>query len=107
MKIRLPKATVRRQKWGFAVPWQQFLRKEPMAGYLNQLPDMEPLASGPLDRKTIRKTIKAFQKGSDVPYLFLLELLMIVIWYQAYFVERKTSAALPKAPFQAAPSRSH
>jgi asparagine synthase (glutamine-hydrolysing) len=89
MRMRLPNVILRHHKWGFGVPWTNFLRKdETLRQLLTDLPDKEPILSSPLDRQVIRELVDEFLGGSNKPYLLLLQLLMIVIWYEVTFIRK-------------------
>lgn len=92
MHDRLPADVLKHHKWGFGVPWARYLREDAaLRQLLVELPDKEPVLSGPLDRRVIRHLINQFLGGNDEAYLLLLQLLMIVVWHEATFGVRRPS----------------
>lgn len=91
---RLPMAVRRHKKWGFGVPWGQYLRTEPeLREVLEALPDTEPIASGPLDRRLLRGAIDRFIAGAPDDEPILKGLVMIAVWHEACVRGRPRTAA--------------
>jgi asparagine synthase (glutamine-hydrolysing) len=80
---RLPQRTIGHRKWGFGVPWSQYLRKvKDLCTLVNDLPDLEPVASGPLDRSRVRRLVDNFIRGDREHEELIRQLVMIAIWYR-------------------------
>jgi asparagine synthase (glutamine-hydrolysing) len=83
---RLPADILNGRKWGFGVPWAKYLREMPDFHDLTMsLPDLEPVQSGPFERKKLRDVIDTFMAGEDRHLMLIRQLLLIVIWHQAQF----------------------
>jgi hypothetical protein len=83
---RLPEAVLKHRKWGFGVPWLKYLRSVPeLRELVRELPDLEPVSSGPFDRAILKNVIARFLAGDDYHSPLVNELLMIVIWRKACF----------------------
>ena len=83
---RLPQAVLRHRKWGFGVPWNQYLRRIPeFRDLVYALPDLEPILGGPLERHKIRSMVDDFLTGENHNDALVKQLVMITVWYQAYF----------------------
>jgi hypothetical protein len=83
---RLPEAVLKHRKWGFAVPWATYFRKDPQLRELVEaLPDMDPICNGPLDRTKLRTTIREFLKGDGSHEAMIRQFMMIAVWHQACF----------------------
>ena len=84
MRDRLPRAIRRHRKWGFGVPWQRYLRQAPdLRGLVQDLPDLEPLRSGPFERRRVASLATAFLAGDDSGAGLVRTLVMIVVWHRA------------------------
>ena len=92
---RLPREILHHRKWGFGVPWSQYLRSVPELTQLVQdLPTIEPVAGGPFDSGTIRRVCVRFLAG-DSRYDFLVrQLLMTALWYETCVGSRRWSRPL-------------
>ena len=81
---RLPEAVRKHPKWGFGVPWTSYLRQVPeLREVVEQLPDLEPVRSGPFDSAAMRRTVNAFLRGQNDNEALIRQLFMIGIWHQA------------------------
>jgi asparagine synthase (glutamine-hydrolysing) len=86
MQHSLPPAIIQHKKWGFGVPWNVIIRNYPdIRQVMIELPELEPLLSGPFDRRKLHNLIIEFLNGSDEYYPLLLQFLMIAIWYKQTF----------------------
>ena len=93
---RLPEAVLNHRKWGFGVPWSRYLRKLPeLRDLVSELPDLEPISSGPFDRSLLKSAINRFIRGDDYYATLITQLMMIVVWRKACF-----SPAVFEASFQ-------
>jgi asparagine synthase (glutamine-hydrolysing) len=91
---RLPPAIQRRKKWGFGVPWHMHLREVPELRELVQnLPDSEPIRSGPFSRKRVQQVVSEFLQSPALHNALILQLVLVAVWHESYF-EQKTSAAI-------------
>ncbi|MGC8667530.1 MAG: asparagine synthase (glutamine-hydrolyzing) [Chthonomonadales bacterium] len=91
---RLPAAVLRGRKWGFAVPWSRYLRHVPeLRTLVQEMPNMEPVRSGPLDTARVRSAVEAFLRGSSHDAALVQELAMITVWYQRCVAGHRASAA--------------
>ena len=80
---RLPSQVLRYRKWGFAVPWSQYLRELPaFVDLLNGLPNGEPFVSLPLDRKRLRAVVENFLLGDTQHTGLVHQLAVLGIWYR-------------------------
>ena len=81
---RLPEAILNYRKWGFAVPWSQYLRQIPeLRELVNDLPDLDPVCEGPFERTKIRKIVDGFLRGEKHNEELIRQLVMIAVWYRA------------------------
>jgi asparagine synthase (glutamine-hydrolysing) len=84
MRPRLPATVRRHRKWGFGVPWTQYLREtRELTDLVRDLPVTEPIRHGPLDRSRLRTLLGAFLAGDDSHEALVRELVMVATWYQA------------------------
>lgn len=89
MKGRLPEAVRKGRKWGFGVPWPRYLREVPeLAEWVAELPDSEPIRSGPFDPLRLRRAVRAFLSGEQRPALLVEALLMIALWHRTCVTDR-------------------
>jgi len=92
---RLPVEVLRGRKWGFAVPWSTYLRSVPeLKEFVRELPDVEPIRSGPLEPRSIRRAVDAFMAGSDRNAALIQELVMISVWHQCCILGRRGAHTL-------------
>ncbi|MCM3874369.1 MAG: asparagine synthase (glutamine-hydrolyzing) [Pyrinomonadaceae bacterium] len=83
---RLPDNVLNHQKWGFAVPWNLYLRQVPeLRSLVHDLPDLDPIRHGPFERSLLRKAIESFLAGNNRNGELVRQLALIAIWYQACF----------------------
>jgi asparagine synthase (glutamine-hydrolysing) len=80
---RLPDSVMQHRKIGFGVPWRRYLRSAAFSDLVRSLPDVEPIASGPFDRRKVRGVIEEFLSGQDAHEGLVRALAMVTIWYQA------------------------
>lgn len=98
MRTRLPPEVLHQPKWGFGVPWSRIFRKdEALRQLLNELPEKEPILSGPLNSQILRKLVQRFLAGSDESYLLLLQLVMLVVWYEVTISAKSSSKSMSVA----------
>jgi asparagine synthase (glutamine-hydrolysing) len=81
---RLPKAVLRKPKWGFGVPWAQHLRRVPQLRELvASLASSPPVSNGPFDRAAVDRMVIAFLAGDHRHDPLVRQLLMVSLWYEA------------------------
>ena len=85
MRQRLPEEVLGYRKWGFGVPWTQYLQREPeFRDLIARLPDVAPIADGPFDRGALRKITSEFLNGGDTRFDgHVLRLVKMAVWYEA------------------------
>jgi asparagine synthase (glutamine-hydrolysing) len=80
---RLPHAVLTHPKWGFGVPWKQYLRQgEELRSLLADLPNAPLLLESPMDRRAVENQVLAFLDGDDHPFPLLMQLLMTVLSWE-------------------------
>ena len=81
---RLPDDVRRHRKWGFAVPWERYFRRNPaLRALVASLPDRDPVRSGPFDRFELRTAVSMFLAGDERWDNLVRQLVMVDVWYQA------------------------
>lgn len=87
---RLPTQVLRTPKWGFGVPWEQYMLNAPgIRDAVASLPESAPISDGPFERRTLRRMVRAFLAGDLRGYHVIRQLLMIQLWYQACVAEKR------------------
>jgi len=95
---RLPQSVRRYRKWGFGVPWKQYLREVPeLRALVGALPDQEPIREGPFDRVKLEGVVRRFLEGERLHEEMIRQLVMIAVWYRACF-EGSTASRWQGAP---------
>jgi asparagine synthase (glutamine-hydrolysing) len=90
---RLPPAVLGHRKWGFAVPWNQYLLTVPaLRAFVHDLPNVEPVVSGPFDRRMVRQLVNDFLGGKPEHALLVRQLLAIAAWHDASVQAVRTPA---------------
>ncbi|MGH7718230.1 MAG: hypothetical protein ACREON_05230, partial [Gemmatimonadaceae bacterium] len=68
----------------FTVPWVEYLRREPaLRSFVAELPEREPVCSGPFDRAKVRAIVETFLRGESATDALVRQLAMITLWHQA------------------------
>jgi asparagine synthase (glutamine-hydrolysing) len=81
---RLPKDILRHRKWGFGVPWKQYLRQQQqLKSILDGLPNSPLLLESPLDRSVMKRNVRDFLNGDDAPFPLLMQVMMTVLSWEA------------------------
>ena len=89
---RLPDAVKRHRKWGFGVPWSRYLRDIPeLREVVTRLHDVDPIRDSPLARDRVRQLARNFLAGDPHDEALVRQLVMIAVWYQAYFATPVTA----------------
>jgi asparagine synthase (glutamine-hydrolysing) len=103
MAPRLPESIVKHHKWGFGVPWADYLRTDPaLRQFLDELPKKAAIASGPFDPRAIRQLIDGFLAGDNQRLSLLLQLMMVAIWHDVALDRHYAPAARLEKNFAAA-----
>jgi len=90
---RLPEDVRRHRKWGFAVPWRDYLRNdEPLNELVRALPDVQPIKEGPFDCAKLRSVVNQFLLGDSRYDAMIVQFVMIAVWHRACFASRARSA---------------
>jgi asparagine synthase (glutamine-hydrolysing) len=80
---RLPKAVLRKPKWGFGVPWGQHMRCVPeLRELVASLASSPPVSNGPFDRAAVDRMVLAFLAGDHRYDALVRQLLMVSLWYK-------------------------
>lgn len=91
---RLPESIRRHKKWGFGVPWHTHLRQSPeLRALVNDLPDTEPIRTGPFERAKVRRVVDEFFASPANHNALILQMVLVSIWHQAYFEKHPVLAA--------------
>ena len=81
---RLPPAVLQHRKWGFGVPWKQYLRQvEELRSLLGDLPHAQLIQESPLERSAVQRHVRAFLDGDDRPFALVMQILMTVLAWEA------------------------
>jgi asparagine synthase (glutamine-hydrolysing) len=92
---RLPESILRHHKWGFAVPWNGYLREVPeLRSLVQSLAELEPINSGPFNLTLLRGVTEGFLMGDDTYSALVRQLVMIAVWYQACFGQTVSNAGI-------------
>ena len=89
---RLPRDVLRHRKWGFGVPWRQYLREiGELRSLLFDLPGMRLIADSPLNSVALQKLVGEFLEGDDRPLPLLKQILMTGLAWEAVATRRLCS----------------
>lgn len=84
---RMPADVLRGRKWGFGVPWSQYLRRVPaLRAVVEALPDVAPVRDGPFERRAVRALVSRFLGGRTpdaVDDALVRGLVMVHLWHSA------------------------
>lgn len=81
---RLPQEVLQGRKWGFGVPWRRYFRQnEELRTMLVEMPRSSLLADSPLRSSVVESEVKAFLQGNDEPFPRLLQIMMVLLSWQA------------------------
>jgi asparagine synthase (glutamine-hydrolysing) len=82
--FRLPKDILQHHKWGFGVPWKQYLRQEQeLRSVLEELPNASLILESPLDRPVLKKNVREFLDGDDAPFPIVMQIMMTALSWEA------------------------
>ena len=80
---RLPAPLLRQPKWGFGVPWGQYLRGVPeLRDAVAGLPESSPVCDGPFGRAALRLRVDRFFAGDRSQDPLVRQLLMVDLWHR-------------------------
>ncbi len=80
---RLPPAVLGYRKWGFGVPWTDYLRGVPeFQEVIAALPRLDPIEDGPFDRTALSHVANDFLTGRVQLEPLVRGLVMIAVWHQ-------------------------
>lgn len=80
----LPPKVIRHRKWGFSVPWHVYFRNEPtLRRWVERVPDLEPVRSGPFDQLRVRSMIDGYLQGDSTHEAIVRQLILVTLWYRA------------------------
>jgi asparagine synthase (glutamine-hydrolysing) len=89
---QLPRDIQSQRKWGFGVPWNQYLRQIPeLRNFLLSIPNTAPIAGGPFVKSQVKKVIDSFLVGDSSVEPLVRQLVMVSAWYQAVFEPSKVN----------------
>ena len=84
----LPEDVVNFKKWGFGVPWRKYLREDKVfSNALEEMKTSEVFNMGIFKQLPVKKMIDGFISGDNSEEVMIRQLLMIFIWYKAYYIE--------------------
>ncbi len=83
---KLPEEVQKFKKWGFGVPWGKYMREdESLSKTVREMGDSEIFTIGIFKQIPIKEITSKFFDGSNEDETILRQLLMIHIWYQAFY----------------------
>jgi asparagine synthase (glutamine-hydrolysing) len=81
---RIPAALLGARKWGFGVPWAQYLRTLPaLRERVTESPDATPLAEGPFERRALQRVVQRFLAGDRATDTIVRQLVLVALWHEA------------------------
>jgi asparagine synthase (glutamine-hydrolysing) len=90
---RLPRNVLKSPKWGFGVPWKNYLRTVPdLRETVLQLSRNDLVRDSPIDAAGLECEVEAFEGGDDRPFPMILQLLLVT---QAWKAVRASTRHLP------------
>ena len=82
---RLPMSVLRHRKWGFGVPWRDYMRQsEELRDALDRMPDSSLLMDSSADRKKVRQMVEGFFAGNNHSFSLLFQVFMIAEWWNVF-----------------------
>ena len=82
---RLPEGIKRARKWGFSVPWAQYMRETPeIRAFVAAIPDSPVVREGPFDRVKLKSVVDAFLAGATDRAAVVVSLFMVSLWHDEY-----------------------
>ena len=81
---RLPKQVLKYRKWGFGVPWRQYMRHSPEFRQLvNDLPDHHLIREQFFRPSAVRTVVNRFLDGDDGLESIVKQLMVVTVWHDA------------------------
>jgi len=81
---RLPATHLKARKWGFGVPWADYLRNvAELREVVESLPRLAPIVDGPFERAALGRTVGAFLAGDRHLDALVRQLVLVALWHQA------------------------
>ena len=82
---RLPPQFLRHRKWGFGVPWTEYLCRVPeLRERVNSIHRMPPMSTGPFKVKQLKAMAEQFLRGDTRNQSIIVRLFMIGMMEEAY-----------------------
>jgi len=82
---RLPAATLQTRKWGFGVPWKDYLRTDGILRDRFQTMSASPLLLDlAIDRIALAELVQSFLAGDDRSFSLLFQVFMLTEWWNVY-----------------------
>lgn len=92
---RLPEGIKRARKWGFSVPWAQYMRDTPeIRAFVAAIPDCPVVREGPFDRAKLKGVVDAFLDGANDRAAVVVSLFMVSLWHDEYM--RRVAELAPR-----------
>lgn len=106
---RLPEDVLRHRKWGFGVPWANYLRHEPeLRARVTSLPRLSILEESHLNQSSLEVITRQFLQGATEHEALVKQLFMIAVWHDVCFGPRQVSAVdEPGLPAEGNDLRNH
>lgn len=83
---RLPESIMSHRKWGFSVPWGDYLREcEAMRDLVSDLPNHPAIKSGPFEPIRLKSLTSRFLKGDTSSDALIKQLIIVAVWHDACF----------------------
>lgn len=83
---KLPEAVRKHRKWGFSVPWTEYLRSvSELRQIVEKLTTLEPVRSGSFSFEKVKAVAQEFLSGDNSNELLVRQLVMLTLWYQVQF----------------------
>jgi asparagine synthase (glutamine-hydrolysing) len=81
MKKRLPSNILKHKKWGFGVPWHNYLRNySTLKTYINNMSENDIFKSCPINPQEIQTMVKQFNDGDNTVLPLIRILFFVSLW---------------------------
>lgn len=91
---RLPESIISHRKWGFSVPWGDYLRNcAGLRDLVNDLPNHSVIKGGPFDSTRLKSLVSRFLNGDAQSEALVKQLIMVAVWHDACFNQQHTVTA--------------
>jgi asparagine synthase (glutamine-hydrolysing) len=89
---RLPEPVLRHRKWGFGVPWANYLRNVPeLRTQVTSLPRLSFLTENLRNQLSLETITRQFLQGATEHEALIKQLFMIAVWHDVCFGPRQVS----------------